>query len=270
MGPVFWKLPLTFDASTLKSDLTQVSPSDWISHFNVSYHNGGWSGAALRTHSGSGSKIYSGKAMNEYSDASLLDRCPNLCNAISEFKCDLSSVRLLKLAPGLSIQEHVDYQLGPEYGSVRLHIPVVTNPGVEFYLDGKLLTLDEGECWYIDFSLPHRVNNLGDTDRIHLVLDCQVNDWIRSMIPFDTDPNEDNRQIASLQCPSRERIDRLRNIVLCSGALREELSSVEDENQFVKLVIGIAEEHQIRITTGDLKAAMESGRKVWTQRWAVE
>lgn len=42
----------------------------------------------------------------------------------------------------------------------------------------------EGQAWYIDFSLPHRVSNMGDEDRVHLVMDCGVDEWLETMIPF--------------------------------------------------------------------------------------
>ena len=42
------------------------------------------------------------------------------------------------------------------------------------------MEMNEGEAWYLNFSLEHSVRNGGATDRIHLVIDCIVNDWIRS------------------------------------------------------------------------------------------
>ena len=39
-----------------------------------------------------------------------------------------------------------------------------------------------GETWYVDFNLRHRVANNGATPRIHLVLDCVVNDWVSRML----------------------------------------------------------------------------------------
>ena len=42
--------------------------------------------------------------------------------------------------------------------------------------------MKEGECWYLNLSLKHRVNNFGDTSRIHLVIDCKVNDWIKNLL----------------------------------------------------------------------------------------
>jgi len=40
----------------------------------------------------------------------------------------------------------------------------------------------EGECWYLDFNLPHYVDNRSSDDRIHLVVDCHVNDWVTSLL----------------------------------------------------------------------------------------
>jgi len=62
---------------------------------------------------------------------------------------------------------------------IRIHIPVVTNSEVEFYLDEERMDLKEGECWYMNFNLLHRVSNNGDADRIHLVIDAGVNDGER-------------------------------------------------------------------------------------------
>ncbi len=38
-----------------------------------------------------------------------------------------------------------------------------------------------GTCWYMNFDLPHRLSNLGTTDRVHLVFDIIINDAIRAM-----------------------------------------------------------------------------------------
>ena len=36
----------------------------------------------------------------------------------------------------------------------------------------------EGECWYVNVNLKHWVENQSATDRIHLVIDCVVDDWL--------------------------------------------------------------------------------------------
>ena len=86
------------------------------------------------------------------------------------------------LGAGARIKEHKDYFMGFEEGVIRLHIPVLTNPNVEFYLANERVQMHEGELWYLDFSQKHRVENNSEEDRIHLVMDCKVNNWLVEMI----------------------------------------------------------------------------------------
>jgi hypothetical protein len=84
----------------------------------------------------------------------------------------------LSLAPGSFVREHCDAGLGYEDGEVRIHIPIQTNYGVEFYSGGRLIRMEEGHCYYVNVSLPHRVANRGSEARIHLVIDADVNGWV--------------------------------------------------------------------------------------------
>ncbi len=128
----------------------------------------------LRSVGGAATHIYPDPtAVRQFSDTPVLARCPYISEVLNALACPLEAVRLLKLGPGARIREHKDYNLGLEDGEIRLHIPVMTNPAVEFYLDGERLVLDEGECWYVNFNLPHRVENRGTTERVHLVVDIQ-------------------------------------------------------------------------------------------------
>ncbi len=98
-----------------------------------------------------------------------------------EFEGDWSVVRLLRLGAGSRIREHRDFCLGFEDGEVRIHVPVVTSPLVEFYSAGRRIEMREGEAWYVNFNLPHRLYNGAAFDRVHLVIDGPVNDWVRSL-----------------------------------------------------------------------------------------
>lgn len=180
------KLPLGFDAARLREDLLRVEPSEWVPHFNTSYYEGAWSVAALRSVGGVATQIFPDHAAKTpYADTPLLARCPRVREALAAFRCPLLSVRFLKLAPASCIREHSDYKLGYEDGEVRLHVPVQTCDAAEFYLAGRSVEMREGECWYLNFNLPHRAENLGAQDRVHLVVDCVVNDWLRAQLAFD-------------------------------------------------------------------------------------
>lgn len=173
------KLPFTFDIKRLKADLETFSAEDWTPHFNQSYYEGDWSGIPLRAAKNSHLAIYPDPAAEGFEDTELMLRCEYIPEVLKTFECELETVRFLQLGAGAKILEHRDYMLGFENGVARVHIPVQTNPQVEFRLDGEILQMQEGEAWYLNFNLPHSVNNNGATPRTHLVIDCLVNDRIR-------------------------------------------------------------------------------------------
>ena len=186
-----FRFPFHFDPAPLQADLAALTAADWVPHFNTRYYEGAWSAAALRSVGGRTGQIYPDPAAQEpFADTPLVARCPHVSALLERFACPLQSVRFLKLAAGSVIREHRDLNLGYEDGEIRLHIPVRTNAQVEFYLNGRQLTLNEGECWYLNFNLPHRVVNGGETDRVHLVLDCVVNDWLRAQFDAATETGE--------------------------------------------------------------------------------
>ncbi|MCP3137687.1 aspartyl/asparaginyl beta-hydroxylase domain-containing protein [Pyxidicoccus xibeiensis] len=176
------RLPFRFDVAGLQADLASLPPGTWVPHFNKGYYEGDWSGVPLRSIGGMEGRIYPDPTGREsYADTPLLSRCPAFRAALAAFQCPIGSARLLKLAAGARIREHTDYNLGFDDGEVRLHIPIVTHPDLAFFLAGQRVVLQPGECWYLDFNLPHRVENPSDTDRVHLVLDCVVDDWLRAV-----------------------------------------------------------------------------------------
>jgi hypothetical protein len=173
------KLPLDFDVKAMQNDLSYFALDDWTPHFNTSYYEGDWSGIALRAARGAHVELYPDPSANEgYVNTAMLARCSYLPQVLNAFKCEVESARLLRLAAGSSIREHRDYKLTYEDGVARIHIPIQTNQRVQFFLNKELIGMKEGEAWYLNLNLLHSVNNNGETARVHLVLDCIVNDWL--------------------------------------------------------------------------------------------
>ncbi len=178
------KLPLTFDAGALERDLSQFGPEEWTRHFNTQYYEGDWSGIALRAVKNGHVELYPDPVASDgYVDTAMLERCSYTRQVLAAFNCDLETARFLKLGAGSSIREHRDHKLGYEDGVVRVHIPVVTNPQVTFTLGGDIVPMLPGEAWYLNFNLPHSVTNESLHDRVHLVIDCILNDWLRELFP---------------------------------------------------------------------------------------
>ena len=178
------RLSLTFDAAALRAEVSNFESSDWTPHFNTHYYEGDWSGIALRAVKGAHVELYPDPvARDGYVDTAMLERCPYSKHVLSTFQCELETARFLRLTAGSTIREHRDHKLGYEDGVVRIHVPVTTSPQVTFTLNGRRIEMLPGEAWYLNFNLPHSVKNASDIDRVHLVVDCILNDWLRDLFP---------------------------------------------------------------------------------------
>lgn len=175
------RLPLDFDPERLAADLAALSSVPWTAHFVQQNYEGDWSAIALRAPAGARhpiQMILSSPGCTDFVDTPFLTGAPYFQRVLGQFACPLLSVRLMRLAPGSIIKEHRDHDLSFEQGTVRVHIPVVTNPAVDFRLNGTRCEMEAGSVWYLRLSDPHTVANRGATGRVHMVIDAVVNGWI--------------------------------------------------------------------------------------------
>jgi mannose-6-phosphate isomerase-like protein (cupin superfamily) len=114
-------------------------------------------------------------------DTPSLEGCHYFRCVLDSFECPLRVVRLMPLSPGSRTKEHMDQVLSFEDGIVRVHVPVTTNDAVAFHLNKRRVILEAGSAWYLRLSDPHSVANHGSTDRVHLVIDANVNDWVETL-----------------------------------------------------------------------------------------
>jgi Aspartyl/Asparaginyl beta-hydroxylase len=178
------RLNLIFDPERLKKDLQKLEESVWIEHFVKQNFSGNWSIIPLRACAGTTHPIQMISYQpdcKEYVNTEYLETCDYFKEVLSNFKCYLQNVRLMKLSAGSEIKEHSDLDLDFESGKARLHIPIKTNNKVKFYLNDNRVKMNEGECWYLRLSNPHRVINSSKEDRVHLVIDALVNDWLKDL-----------------------------------------------------------------------------------------
>jgi len=84
--------------------------------------------------------------------------------------CDFTAIILL-LPAGAKIEPHVDQGRWFRLAH-RIHVPLVTNPDVEFRVGGDCVSMKVGKAYEIDNANKiHAVANNGATDRVHLVVD---------------------------------------------------------------------------------------------------
>jgi hypothetical protein len=179
------RLPFSFDPGLLARDLRSLSADGWIRHFVRQNYEGDWSVIPLRGAAGAKHPvmmIYSDPTCRAFEDTPMLAACPYFREVLGTFAAPLRAVRLMRLTPGSVIKEHTDLELSFEEGTVRIHVPVVTNDRVEFHLNRSRVVLEAGSAWYLRLSDPHSVHNKGATDRVHMVIDAQVNDWIGGVL----------------------------------------------------------------------------------------
>lgn len=176
------RLPLRFDAGALAAEAGALPADAWSPHFNTRQYEGDWSGVPLRAAVGGLTPLYPDPSAEEFGPTPALDACPRTAAALAAFRCPVTTARFLRLGPGSRIIEHRDHKLSVPDGEARLHVPLTTGPAVTFLLDGRAVDMAAGECWYLDLTQRHAVTNDGDEPRVHLVVDCVVDDWLARMV----------------------------------------------------------------------------------------
>jgi hypothetical protein len=160
------KLPIRFDATTLEREVRTLPESAWVPHATGFPGN---EAVRLVTVMGGPTDAFEGPMRpTEY-----LSHCPYLMQVMAELGGVWGRSRLMGLGAGAEVPEHVDAHYHWRT-HLRIHVPVITNPHVEFTCGGETVHMAPGECWVFDSFRWHEVHNRGEERRVHLVLDTVV------------------------------------------------------------------------------------------------
>jgi mannose-6-phosphate isomerase-like protein (cupin superfamily) len=159
----FARLPIRLCAETLAAEAAALPGEAWVPHPDGLPGN---DAVLLVT---PGGRLEQGRT-GAMAATPWLAATPYVRQVMAAIGSVWSRSRFMGLAPGATVDPHVDahYHWRNHW---RLHIPVVTNPGVEFTCGGETVHMRPGECWLFDSFQMHDVRNLGDAKRTHLVLD---------------------------------------------------------------------------------------------------
>lgn len=87
------------------------------------------------------------------------------------------------LDPGAVLHPHRDLTGASMNNRIRFHVPVITNPSVEFIVNNEKIKMAPGDLWCLDTSYVHSVRNDGDQTRVHIIVECNINDVIKKRLP---------------------------------------------------------------------------------------
>ncbi|MHB8911822.1 MAG: aspartyl/asparaginyl beta-hydroxylase domain-containing protein [Lysobacter sp.] len=98
---------------------------------------------------------------------------PLMAQAVKPYRYERAAfprVMLARMAPGGVIKPHRDANPAAKWPH-KIHVPLLTNPGVTFFVDGIGYHFKEGEAVEVSNMAVHAVENAGDSDRIHLIFE---------------------------------------------------------------------------------------------------
>ena len=178
-------LSLDLDVEKLVADLDRITTNFWNDPAArpPGSSDAGWEAFSLCSVGGDAAATGPGQpGLAEYGETPLAAHTPYLAAVLAGIPAKAHSARLVRLSPGAFFGEHCD-RCGFQYGKVRLHIPVTTDPGAVLVIDGQEHRWPPGTCWYGDFSRLHAVRHDGVHDRIHLIVDVTVTPELLDLFP---------------------------------------------------------------------------------------
>lgn len=160
----FIRMPLRFDPDRLAEEANQFAESDWRKH--PQGHAGNTALPFVAAHGDPDDDSVRGPMR----PTPFLERCPYIKQVLASLGTPIGRTRFMRIQGHGEATRHVDTNY---YWSqrVRVHIPVITYPGVRFLCGDKEVFMPAGECWLFDTWRMHNVLNPDDRPRIHLVCD---------------------------------------------------------------------------------------------------
>ncbi|MEO6928698.1 MAG: sulfotransferase [Casimicrobiaceae bacterium] len=179
----FFKLPLQFDAARLAAEVAQFTAAEWRPH--------------PQGHPGNSALPYVARNGNPLDDGVSgpmlptphLARCPYVMQVMEALGVTLGRSRLMRLEARAEATPHVDLSYYWQQ-RVRVHIPVVTFPEVEFICGDATTHMAAGECWIFDTWRVHNVLNPNAAQRTHLVVDTVGSGEFWQRVDAGRDPTQ--------------------------------------------------------------------------------
>ena len=159
----FYRLPLVFDAERLQEEVFALPETAWRPH--PSGYEGNTALILVSAYGRENDETQGPMKPTQY-----LAKCPYIKKVLNSFQTVVGRSRLMRLEKESEVNPHTDIAYYWR-NRVRVHIPVVTDPSVNFYCEDESVHMAAGESWTFDNWRMHKVENPSQTTRIHLVMD---------------------------------------------------------------------------------------------------
>lgn len=160
----FVQLPLSFDAARLAAEIDALGESPWRPHPQ------GFVGNSALPFIASEGDPASESTSGPMRPTPYLEHCPYLQEVLASLGCVIGRTRLMRLAGQAEASAHIDINYYWRE-RMRIHVPIATQPTVQFHCGDAVLNMKAGECWIFDTWRRHRVVNDAVQPRTHLVVD---------------------------------------------------------------------------------------------------
>jgi Aspartyl/Asparaginyl beta-hydroxylase len=172
----FVQLPLRFDAERLSEEVASVSDGAWMPH--PAGYEGNDFLPLIAAHGDPKNESFSGPMRpTPYLSAER----PYLAEVLGSLQAVLGRTRFMRLSGHAEVSEHVDANYYWR-DRVRVHVPIITQPTVEFHCRDAVVNMGAGECWIFDTWSLHKVINDAERSRVHLVADTVGGEGFWSLV----------------------------------------------------------------------------------------
>lgn len=171
----------------LKKDFFNILKKEkFKDHSSGKFNGGGWGTIGLMTYGGDPYKdLVDNK--EKLLPTRLLSECEYIKDLLKRIPGKKDRVRFAEVQPNTNVFWHYDNNEtidDLDYNkNARLHLPIITSQKVKLMLCNQNTQWSEGKLYYGDFSFPHSIYNGSKLNRIHLIIDVNVNDELLSLFP---------------------------------------------------------------------------------------